>query len=90
MEHFKDYPEILVFEILNEPQNELTAAPWNEQMKEALAVIRKSHPDRTIVIGSAHYNQIHYLSLLDIPKEERNVIVTIHDYFPLTFTIRAD
>ncbi len=85
-EHFKDYPNILIFEILNEPQKELTADPWNERMKDALAVIRQSNPNRTLVIGSAHYNQIHYLTLLDIPKEEHNVIVTVHDYFPLRFT----
>ncbi|MGB7582885.1 MAG: glycoside hydrolase family 5 protein [Sedimentisphaerales bacterium] len=84
--HFKDYPNTLVFELMNEPQKELTADPWNERMKDALAVIRQSNPNRTLVIGPAHYNQIHYLTLLDIPKEERNVIVTIHDYFPLTFT----
>jgi endoglucanase len=85
-EHFKDSPDILVFELLNEPQKELTAEPWNEQLKESLAVVRQSNPNRTIVIGSAHYNQIHYLELLDIPKEDRNIIVTVHDYFPLTFT----
>jgi endoglucanase len=85
-EHFKDYPDILVFELLNEPQKELTADPWNERLKEALAVVRQSNPNRTIVIGSAHYNQIHYLELLDIPKEDRNIIVTVHDYFPLRFT----
>ena len=85
-EYFKDYPDTLVFELLNEPQKELRAGPWNEQLKESLAVVRQSNPNRTIVIGSAHYNQIHYLTLLDIPKEDRNIIVTIHDYFPLTFT----
>jgi len=85
-EHFKGCPDILVFELLNEPQKELTAVPWNEQLKEALAVVRQSNPNRTVVIGSAHYNQIHYLALLDIPKEDRNIIVTVHDYFPLTFT----
>jgi endoglucanase len=85
-EHFKDSPDILVFELLNEPQKELRVAAWNERMKESLAVVRQSNPNRTIVIGSAHYNQIHYLELLDIPKEDRNIIVTIHDYFPLTFT----
>ena len=85
-EHYKGYPDILIFELLNEPQKELRSGPWNEQLKEALALVRQSNPDRTIVIGSAHYNQIHYLALLDIPKEDRNIIVTIHDYFPLRFT----
>jgi endoglucanase len=85
-EHFKDYPDILVFELLNEPQNQMRPSEWNEQMKEALAAVRQSNPSRTIVVGPAHYNQIHYLTLLDIPKEDRNIIVTVHDYFPLTFT----
>jgi endoglucanase len=85
-EHFKDYPDILVFELLNEPQNQMRPNEWNEQLKAALVVVRQSNPNRTIVIGPAHYNQIHYLTLLDIPKEDRNIIVTVHDYFPLTFT----
>jgi endoglucanase len=85
-EHFKDYPDILIFELMNEPQKELRAGPWNEQLKAALAVVRQSNPNRTIVIGSAHYNIIHYLPLLDIPKDDHNIIVTVHDYFPLTFT----
>ncbi len=85
-EHYKDYPDLLVFEILNEPQKKLRADGWNKLAAEALAVIRESNPDRTVVIGSAHLNQFEHLKLLEIPENDRNIIVTVHYYFPMRFT----
>jgi len=85
-EHFKGCPDILLFELMNEPRNKLDEFVWNTYMKESLALVRQSNPDRTIVIGPSHDNIIPYLKLLDIPKEDRNIIVTIHYYFPLEFT----
>jgi endoglucanase len=85
-EHFKGCPDILLFELMNEPRNKLDEFVWNTYMKESLAVVRQSNPNRTIVIGSAHDNIIPYLKFLDIPKDDRNIIVTIHYYFPLEFT----
>jgi endoglucanase len=83
---YKDYPDNLLFELMNEPKNKLTAKLWNEYMKEALAIVRQSNPRRTIVIGPADNNIIPYLKFLDIPKDDRNIIVSIHYYFPLEFT----
>ena len=71
---------------MNEPRNKLDSNMWNVYMKESLALVRQSNPDRTIVIGSSHDNVIDFLKDLDIPKEDRNIIVTVHDYSPLTFT----
>jgi endoglucanase len=84
-EHYKDYPDSVLFEPLNEPSGRLSRL-WNETFKKALATIRKSNPYRTIVIGPAESNIINLLRKLDIPKEDRNIIVTIHYYAPLEFT----
>jgi endoglucanase len=84
-EHYKDYPDSVLFEPLNEPTDKLSRL-WNETFKKALATIRKSNPDRTVVIGPAEGNIINLLWKLDIPKEDRNIIVTIHYYAPLEFT----
>lgn len=83
---YKDYPDNLLFELFNEPKNKFTAKLWNEYMKEALAIVRQSNPRRMIVIGPAENNIIQYLKILDIPKDDRNIIVSIHYYFPLKFT----
>jgi endoglucanase len=32
-EHYKDYPDILLFEAMNEPKRKLTAAIWNDYIK---------------------------------------------------------
>ena len=85
-EHYKGYPEILLFELMNEPKDKLDSNMWNIYMKESLALVRQSNHDRTIIIGPSHDNVIEYLKDLDIPKDDRNIIVTIHYYSPLPFT----
>jgi endoglucanase len=85
-EHYKGYPETLILEPLNEPTGKLDAKKWNTLLKQSIAVIRKSNPDRILVIASAWSNTIDNLKWLEIPKEERNVIVSVHCYDPLEFT----
>lgn len=85
-EHCKDRPSDVLFEILNEPNGKLTPQLWNEFLKEALAVIRKSNPTRTVVIGPAFWNNIGRLNELQLPEDDRNIIVTVHYYSPMQFT----
>ncbi len=85
-EHYKKYPDILLFELFNEPKRNLTDEIWNTYIKEALPIVRQSNPNRTIVIGPGDNNTVAHLKALEIPKDDRNIIVTIHYYFPLEFT----
>ena len=85
-EHYKDYPEMLILEPLNEPQGKLSVTEWNSLLKQAIAVIRKSNPDRIIVAGSAWPIRSETFKSLEIPKDDRNIIVSIHCYDPLEFT----
>jgi len=85
-EHYKDSPDAVMFELLNEPSNKLTPTLWNELLGKALAVVRKSNPGRTIVIGTAESNVINLLQKIQIPEEDRNIIVTVHYYLPNEFT----
>jgi endoglucanase len=85
-QRYKDYPLTLVFELLNEPEGNLKAAEWNAMLKEALNVVRQSNPKRTIVIGPVNYNDIRLLNTLELPKDDRNIIVTAHYYLPFQFT----
>ncbi len=83
---YKDMPGNVLFEILNEPNGELTPELWNEFLEEALAIIRTSNPERTVVIGPGNWNQIPYLEDLELPADDRNIIVTVHYYSPHHFT----
>lgn len=85
-EHYKDYPETLILEPLNEPQGKVGVSEWNALLKQAIAVIRKYNPDRIIVIGPAWSNTIANLKSLEIPKDDRKIIVSIHYYEPMPFT----
>lgn len=85
-EHYRDYPQTLLFELMNEPHKNLTADAWNGILSDALAVVRRSNPGRTVVIGPVHWNQIPYLKDLKLPENDRNIIVTIHYYLPMKLT----
>ena len=85
-DYFKAYPDNLLFEILNEPHEKLLDADlWNEFAADALKEIRKTNPDRCVLICSSNWGGINGLDLLDLPDDE-NLILTVHYYNPFDFT----
>ncbi len=84
--HYKDYSDSLVFEILNEPHGNLTPPKWNSLLFEAYNTIRQLQPDRTLIVGTASYGGIGGLSSLVLPAKDDNMILTIHYYNPFHFT----
>ncbi|MEN6385784.1 MAG: glycoside hydrolase family 5 protein [Phycisphaerales bacterium] len=83
-EHYKNYPNSVLFEPLNEPHDALIAPLWNDLLAKTIPVIRESNPNRTIVIDPANYaTDINNLSL---PENDRNIIVSCHYYLPVKFT----
>ncbi len=85
-EHYEDAPNGVLFEILNEPNSQVTVELWNAWIKEALAIVRKTNARRNVVIGPASWNNIHYLDKLELPESDRNIVVTVHYYLPMNFT----
>lgn len=83
---FSNAPSSVLFEILNEPNGQMTSEVWNGYLAEALAVIRSSNPTRGVVIGPAFYNSIEHLEELKLPGQDRHLIVTVHYYNPMSFT----
>jgi endoglucanase len=83
---YKDQPSSVLFEVLNEPNQKLTIQLWNEYLTEAVEIIRKTNPDRTLIIGPGNWNGIESLSSLELPKDDKNIIVTVHFYHPMPFT----
>jgi endoglucanase len=84
--HFADAPDSVLFEILNEPNRKLTPEMWNGYLREALQIIREKNPTRTVIVGPAFWNSMDRLEQLDLPKEDRHLIVTVHYYKPMPFT----
>ncbi|MGA2172807.1 MAG: glycoside hydrolase family 5 protein [Sedimentisphaerales bacterium] len=88
-ERYKDYPNILIFDPLMEALGKLDADKWNSLLKETIVTVRRSNPNRTIVICPAGLLCIDNLHLLELPKDDRNIIVSIFYYLPNEFTVQG-
>ncbi|WP_026883785.1 glycoside hydrolase family 5 protein [Clostridium akagii] len=86
---YKNYPKGLVFELLNEPKDNLKGELWNEYIREGVATIRKKNPTRKIIVGPDNYYSVDRLKALSIPKD-KNIIVSFHYYDPNDFTFQAN
>ena len=84
--HYRNAPDSVYFELLNEPFGNLAATSWNQFANEAIQVIRTSNPRRTIILGPGNWNSISNLYDLKLPETDRNLIVTVHYYLPFQFT----
>lgn len=82
---YKDAPDAVLFEILNEPNG--AADPlWNDILAENLQIIRATNPKRRVVVGPKFWNSMDHLDSLKLPEGDRNLIVTFHYYSPFPFT----
>jgi len=85
-EHYKQQPQTVLFEFLNEPCKKLDDEKWNRLVSDTLKVVRRYNPDRIIVIGPTNWNGINKLDKLRLPETDRNIIVSCHYYSPFQFT----
>ena len=83
---YRNAPDSVAFELLNEPYGPLDAAVWNAFHKELLGIVRETNPTRTVVIGPTRWNNFNELPTLELPKDDRNILVTFHYYEPFRFT----
>jgi len=86
-ERFAGKSNKLIFEVLNEPGPSLQGDKWNELAATALKVIRKSNPERIVMIGPSG-NAIPRLKDFKVPGD-KNIIVTVHNYDPAPFTLQG-
>lgn len=77
--------ERLFFEVLNEPEVNLTADKWNVIMPQLIDSIRAKDSDRTLIIDGPDYAYHGSLIYLKIPISEQNVIVSTRYYLPYEF-----
>lgn len=83
--HFRGRSARLVFELYNEPHGRLNGEAWNVLAARALRVVRKTNPERVVVIGPTSWNAASDLQLLKMPNDA-NLIATVHNYAPFRFT----
>jgi endoglucanase len=85
-ERYRNEPNTVVFELLNEPHGQFDAATWNASFPQVLAVMRKTNPTRNVIIGGVRWNSRDTLKDLKLPADDKHIIATFHYYDPFPFT----
>jgi endoglucanase len=85
-DRLKHYPDSMVaYEPMNEP-----VAPehdmWNKLVNRAVKAIRAREPGRVIVFGSNMWQKPHTYPYLDAPRDDKNIILSVHTYHPYFLT----
>lgn len=82
---FKDDPEHVAFEPLNEVVLAEVADAWNGVIRKYIETIRKVCPKHNIIIGGVCYNNVMSVPLLEAPYDDR-IVYNFHCYEPMIFT----
>lgn len=85
-ERYRNAPDTVLFELLNEPHGALDASTWNAMLGTLIPLVRATNPRRTLVVGPTRWNNLEELPNLSLPKDDRNILVTFHSYEPFRFT----
>lgn len=88
-ERYKDYPDELMFEILNEPRDNLNGDIWNTFLNDAIEIVREKNKNRIIIAGPDNYYSADRLNSLVLPKDDNNIIVSFHYYEPNEVTFQG-
>ncbi len=75
----------LFFEVMNEPEVNLTSDKWNAFLPQIIDTIRRIDKDRTLIIDGPDYAYHGSLTKLIIPETEQNIIVSTRYYLPMNF-----
>jgi endoglucanase len=85
-DHYARSPDGLAFELLNEPKDAATTEVVNPIFAKTIQLIRRNNRNRTIFVGPGRWNSISELPNLQLPDDDENLIVTVHNYEPFFFT----
>ena len=83
--HYGQYPENVIFELLNEVTEKNYIYAWNKISNECIRRIRMIAPDTIILVGSYENNSASALTALTAPYDDK-VVYNFHCYEPLKFT----
>lgn len=85
-EHYKDYPEELMFELVNEPTAP-TEDDWlNEMQAEAVRRIRKTNPTRGIALACNQWNGTWKILSVNWDLFDEYCFLDVHNYYTMDFT----
>jgi hypothetical protein len=84
---FKDKPEKLIFEIINEPHG-LTKAQNDDLHARVLSIIRKTNPTRLVIFQGHNWGGSDELITAAIPKDSF-LIGSFHSYDPYLFGLEG-
>ncbi len=96
--HYASYdPNLLFFEVLNEPaftymfaDRQTAVKRWASVQERLVKAIRQSAPQHTLIVTDADFGNIEHLRQMPL-LADKNVIYNIHFYEPMVFTHqRAD
>lgn len=82
---YQSYSDSLYFELLNEPNTNLTPLKWNQLLAETVPIVRETNKTRPLIIGIAEWGGVGALQKLLLPADS-NLILTVHYYNPFNFT----
>lgn len=83
-ERYKGWPQDLIFELLNEPNDKLTTAEADALYDRVIPVIRQDHPDRWIIVGGGIWST--WPELAHLKPRDSKTAFTFHYYAPFDFT----
>ena len=83
--HYADWPDALIFEVLNEASGNLDAETTDQINANALSIIRRNNPDRWVILGTAEWGSL-WGMLAGHPPQDDRLIASFHYYDPFPFT----
>ncbi len=83
--YYAKAPADIIFELLNEPQENLQGAAWQDLADRLWAQVRRTNPHRWIIMGGDNWNSIDGLARYKPPHDPR-LALTFHYYDPYKFT----
>jgi endoglucanase len=88
-EHYRKLSAAVLFEISNEPGYTFSAPKWNQVTADVWQIIRRSNPDRTVIACPIFGDSMGVLSTLELPAEDRNVLVRLYYFLPTELTMQG-
>ena len=82
---FRDYPDQVAFEPLNEVVLWDVSDAWNALIRKFMQTIRAIAPRNWVVVGGVCYNSVMSVELLEKPYDDR-VVFNFHCYEPMIFS----
>jgi endoglucanase len=83
-EHYKDMPDSVLFELLNEPNGKADFCA-NQDTAALIELIRKTNPVRWLIVDANHWANLTSIVNMKLPEDQR-LIASVHMYEPFQFT----